>query len=118
VATVMLVSFTVVLHGYFHRSGSSLRFWNGWRNTFAGDGRLFPLPVVYPHSADVDQPISKQVIGLFYFARADIPAMLAMLTTVVTTINFVTSVEIAFYPKYRQYFGLQWMQHAHDPIRP
>jgi uncharacterized membrane protein len=107
---VMLVSFTVVLHGYFPiGSGSSLRFLE-WVEKYPSLVMVgfFSTTGLFIHILLMwTSPLGKQVIGLFYFAPAyDIPAMLAMLTTVVTTINFVTSVEIAFYPKYRQYFGL------------
>lgn len=52
-------------------------------------------------------PIQKQVQGLFYGAPMyDIPALIAFLSILSTTINFVTSVEVNFYPKYRNYFSL------------
>lgn len=52
-------------------------------------------------------PCGVQVRGLFYEAPVyDIPAILAFLSILVTTVNFVTSVEVNVYPKYRCYFGL------------
>ena len=52
-------------------------------------------------------PLQVQIHGLFYAApEYDIPALLAFLSTLITTINFVTSVEVNFYPKYRNYFAL------------
>ena len=52
-------------------------------------------------------PLQHQVKGLFYEAPAyDIPALIAFLSILITTINFVTSVEVNFYPKYRTYFSL------------
>ncbi len=52
-------------------------------------------------------PLGMKVEGLFYQAPAhDIPALLAFVTTLVTTVNFVTSVEVSFYNKYRRYFSL------------
>lgn len=52
-------------------------------------------------------PIAVQVRGWFYGAPMyDIPALLAFLSILITTINFVTSVEVNFYPKYRNYFSL------------
>ena len=45
--------------------------------------------------------------GLFYGAPAyDIPALIAFLSILTTTVNFVTSVEVNFYPKYKRYFSL------------
>lgn len=107
---VMIIGFTVVLHGYFPiGSGSSLRFLE-WVEKypslvlvgfFSTAGLFMHLLIMWA------SPWGKQVLGLFYYAPGyDIPALLSMLTTLVTTVNFVTSVEIAFYPKYRQYFGL------------
>lgn len=52
-------------------------------------------------------PVRVQVQGLFYGAPThDIPAVLAFFSILVTTINFVTSVEVNFYPTYRNYFSL------------
>lgn len=47
------------------------------------------------------------VKGLFYGAPYyDVPALLAFLTILITTVNFVVSVEVDFYPKYRAYYAL------------
>lgn len=52
-------------------------------------------------------PLGVHVKGLFYGAPYyDVPALLAFLTILVTTINFVVSVEVNFYPKYREYYSL------------
>jgi uncharacterized membrane protein len=52
-------------------------------------------------------PIGIQVQGLFYGAPIyDIPAELAFLSILITTVNFVTSVEVNFYPKYSDYITL------------
>lgn len=52
-------------------------------------------------------PWGVQVYGYFYHAPAhDIPALLAFVTGLVSTVNFVTSVEVNVYPKYRRYFNL------------
>lgn len=52
-------------------------------------------------------PIGRQIEGLFYAAPGyDVPALFAFISILVTTINFVTSVEVNFYPKYQIYFGL------------
>ncbi len=48
-----------------------------------------------------------KVQGLFFGApQHDVPAMFAFLTILVTTVNFVVSVEVNFYPKYRNYYEL------------
>lgn len=47
------------------------------------------------------------IMGPFYSApQYDVPALMAFLSTLITTINFVTSVEVNFYPKYRNYYSL------------
>lgn len=51
--------------------------------------------------------IGVRIHGLYYMApRYDVSALAAFLSTLVTTINFVTSVEVNFYPKYRTYYSL------------
>ena len=107
---VMIVSFTVVLHGYFPIGrGSSLRFLE-WVDKYPSLILVgfFTIAGLFAHIMVMwTSPWGVQVIGLFYHAPThDIPALLAMFTTLVTTVNFVTSVEIAFYPKYRLYFSL------------
>ena len=52
-------------------------------------------------------PVGVQVKGLFYGAPYyDVPALIAFLPILITSINFVVSVEVNFYPKYRDYYSL------------
>ena len=52
-------------------------------------------------------PLGIKVKGLFYGAPYyDVPTMLAFLTILITTVNFVVSVEVNFYPTYRSYYSL------------
>ena len=52
-------------------------------------------------------PLQVQVEGLFYGAPMhDVPALCAFFSILITTINFVTSVEVQFYPQYRNYYSL------------
>lgn len=52
-------------------------------------------------------PLRVQVVGLFYGApQYDVPALFAYFSLLITTINFITSVEVKFYPKYQKYYGL------------
>lgn len=52
-------------------------------------------------------PYGRQVFGLFHDApQYDIPAFIAFLSVMPTTIGFVTSCEVNFYPKYQHYFFL------------
>lgn len=51
--------------------------------------------------------IGKHMRGLFYAApEHDVAALFAFLTILITTINFVASVEVNFYPKYRTFYDL------------
>lgn len=52
-------------------------------------------------------PIGRQLQGLFYGAPYyDVPSLMAFLTILITTVSFVVSVEVNFYPKYRIYYRL------------
>lgn len=51
--------------------------------------------------------LSVQVEGLFYGAPTyDVPAIFAFFSILITTVNFTTSVETRFYPRYKEYFSL------------
>lgn len=107
---VMILSYTVVLHSYFPLGfGTSLKFveWIEkfpslvWVGAFSTIG-LFAHLMIYWAS-----PYGVRVIGYFYTAPMnDVPAFLAFFTILVTTVNFVSSVEVKFYSHYRVYFGL------------
>ena len=69
--------------------------------SFIGIGLFIHLVLMWA------SPIGVQVKGLFYGAPGyDVPALFAFLSILITTINFVTSVEVNFYPKYKIYFGM------------
>jgi uncharacterized membrane protein len=52
-------------------------------------------------------PVGYRIQGLFFGApKYDIPALFAFMTILITTINFVISVEVNLYPKYRRYYDL------------
>ncbi len=52
-------------------------------------------------------PAGRQVYGPFYGAPIyDTPALIAFISILVTTINFVTSVEVNFYSKYKACFAM------------
>ena len=52
-------------------------------------------------------PVSVQVEGLFRGAPVyDVAALCAFLSILITTVNFVTSVETNFYPRYHTYYSL------------
>lgn len=107
---ILIIDFTVILHKYFPMgSGSPLKFLEwideypqlplvGFFSTFA----LFVHIMLMWKS-----PLGVQVEGLFYHAPThDIPALLAFMTSLVATVNFVIFVEVNFYPSYKRYFNL------------
>ncbi len=102
--------FTIALHEYFPKGvGSSFRFLEWLEKypplTFVG---FFTTLGMFIHLMLMwGSPWGVQVEGFFYHAPAhDIPALLAFVTGLVSTVNFVTSVEVNVYPKYRRYFNL------------
>jgi uncharacterized membrane protein len=107
---VMLIGFTFVLHSYFPIGhGSALKFL-GWLEKYPALMLvgIFSMLGLFIHLILMwSSPWGEKVVGLFYQAPFfDLPALLAFFTTLVTTVNFVTSVEVNFYPKYRLYFSL------------
>lgn len=107
---ILVVDFTLVLHKFFPiGSGNPLKFLE-WLDeyphlVFVG---FFSTLALFAHLMIMwASPWGVSVVGLFYYAPPhDIPALFAFTTSLVTTVNFVTSVEVNFYPKYRLYFSL------------
>jgi len=107
---VIMVTYTFVLHRHFpYGKGISLKFLE-WINKFPSlpfvgffsTAGLFAHLMIMWHS-----PLGAQVHGFFYHAPPhDIPSLFGFFTILVTTVNFVTSLEVNFYPKYRLYFSL------------
>jgi len=107
---IMMFHYTLVLHAYFpHGEGSALRFLQwfvkypalilvGFFSTLGLFGHIIMMWA---------SPLGRVAIGNFYHApQHDIPALLAFLSILVTTVNFVTSMEVKFYERYRVYFSL------------
>ncbi len=107
---ILLTVFTQVLHKYFPLgTGNPLKFlaWIDEYPQLLFIGFLSTLALFAHIMLMWLSPWGIQVEGLFYHAPAhDIPALLAFVTSLVTTVNFVTTVEVNFYPKYRLYFSL------------
>ena len=107
---VMLIWDVLLLHRYFPRSDES-----PWRFLHWLD-RFFPLALtglftnlgLFAHLVMIwGSAIGVEVKGLFWGAPYhDVPALLAFLTILVTSVNFVVSVEVNFYPRYRSYYAL------------
>lgn len=106
----MSVWYDILLLQYFPKGEESAFYFLRWIDKypqlpflglFMGLGLFGHLVIMWTCRSKV------QVQGLFYGTPIyDIPALLAFLSILVTTINFVTSVEVNFYPKYRNYFSL------------
>ena len=107
---VMLAWDVVLLYRYFPQSDRSPWLFLRWLDQFmplALTG-LFTNLGLFAHLVIIwAGPIGVQVKGLFYGAPYhDVPALIAFLTVLVTTVNFVVSVEVNFYPRYRDYYSL------------
>ena len=107
---IMLVFYSQTLHKFFPiGKGSSLRFleWVEKYPALPFVGFFVTLGLFIHLMLMWASPWGVHLHGLIYHAPPhDIPALLAFFTILVTTVNFVTSVEVNFYPKYRLYFSL------------
>ena len=106
----MMVLDIRLLHGYFPESKESPWAFLRWVDEFlplALTGFCTDLGL-FGHLLLVWMgPIGVQVKGLFYGAPYyDVPALLAFLSILITTVNFVVSVEVNFYPRYHTYYSL------------
>lgn len=107
---VMLVWYVILLHRYFPASDAGAFTFFNWIDEFlplALTG-LFMNIGMFAHLVIMwFSDIGVKVHGLFYGAPShDVPALLAFMTTLITTVNFVVSVEVNFYPKYRNHYSL------------
>ncbi len=107
---VMLIWDVTLLHRYFPNTDLSPFTFLKWIDEFlplAFSG-LFVNIGMFSHLVIIwFSDIGVRVHGLFFGAPFhDVPALLAFMTTLVTTVNFVVSVEVNFYPKYRTHYSL------------
>lgn len=107
--TMMLWN-VILLHRYFISSQTGAFTFLKWLDAFlplALSGfflniGMFAHLVIFWFS-----DIGVHVHGLFYGAPwHDVPALIAFMTSLITTVNFVVSVEVNFYPKYRNHYSL------------
>lgn len=106
---ILLVDFTFLLHRFFPSgSGSPYKFLE-WIDDYPAlpfIGLFITIGLFIHIILMWSSPWGVQVEGWFYHAPThDIPALLAFLTSLISSINFVTAVEVNFYPKYRIYFS-------------
>lgn len=107
---VMMILDVILLHRHFAYTPSSSFSFLGWFDRFlplALSG-LFMNVGMFAHLIIMwYSDIGVQTGQLFHSApQYDIPAFLAYLSSLITIINFVISVEVKFYPKYRNHYGL------------
>lgn len=107
---VMAVWYYVLLLQYFPEGNCSCLSFLAWMDRYpelvligvlTSVGLYGPLVIMWY------SPAGSVVIGLFRECpEYDIPSLVAFWCTLPTTVNFVTSVEVNFYPAYRSFFGL------------
>ena len=107
---IMSIWYFVLMLGYFpHGEGSPFTYlqWFDKCRALALTGVFVNLGL-YGHLVIMYfGPLHRKIMGLFYAAPSyDIPSLTAFFSILITTISFVTSVEVRFYPEYRQYYSL------------
>lgn len=107
---VMVVWHVILLHRYFPHTDLGAFTFLHWIDEFlplALSG-LFMNVGMFSHLVILwFSEIGVQVHELFFGAPwHDVPALIAFLTALMTTVNFVVSVEVNFYPKYRNHYSL------------
>lgn len=107
---VMLVWDVILLHRYFPNTKGGAFAFLRWTDSFLplALSSVFMTLGMFSHLIIMwYSDIGVQTKGLFFGAPwYDVPALLAFLTSIITTINFVVSVEVNFYPKYRTHYAL------------
>ena len=107
---VMLIWDIILLHRYFPHTTLGAFTFLKWIDAFlplALSGFFMNIGMFSHLVIMWFSDIGVQVHGLFYGAPwHDVPALLAFMTALMTTVNFVVSVEVNFYPKYRNHYSL------------
>ena len=107
---VMLIWDVILLHRYFPNTKGGAFSFLRWVDSFLplALSSLFMTVGMFSHIVIMwYSDIGARTSGLFFGSPwYDVPALLAFLTSVITTINFVVSVEVNFYPKYRTHYSL------------
>ncbi len=107
---VMVIWNLTLLHRYFPKSDVSAFLFLDWMDEYlylAFSGFFVNLGMFSHLVIMWFSKVGVRVHGLFYGApEHDVPALLAFITTLITTVNFVVSVEVNFYGKYRNHYSL------------
>ncbi len=106
---LMVLYYRLLVRFFLKNEGNRFSFlrWLDRYHSLAFTGGLINLGL-YAHLVIMYfGPLRVQIEGLFYSAPLhDVPALMAFLSILITTINFVTAAEVRFYPKYRNYYSL------------
>ncbi len=107
---IMMGWYYVLLDSFFEKGKGSSMYFLRWLDRYpelACLGLFMTIALFFHIVIMWYSHAGEKIIGLFYGAPIyDIPALFAFLSILITTINFVTSVEVNFYPKYRNYLCL------------
>jgi uncharacterized membrane protein len=107
---IMVIWDLVLLHKYFPKSDVGAFVFLEWIDEFlylALTGFFVNLGMFSHLVIMWFSKVGVRVHGLFFGApEHDVPALLAFMTTLITTVNFVVSVEVNFYGKYRNHYSL------------
>ena len=107
---IMVIWNLVLLHRYFPKSDVGAFVFLNWMDEylFLALSGFFVNLGMFAHLVIMwFSKVGVRVYGLFYGApEHDVPALLAFMTTLITTVNFVVSVEVNFYGKYRNHYSL------------
>lgn len=107
---IMAVMNYLSLNAYFPRGSSDCFLFLQWFDEYREllwIGFLTNIGLFAPIVLAWFGPIGICIQGWFYAApQHDVPALYAFLTILITCIDFVSSVEVHFYPHYRKYYDL------------
>lgn len=107
---VMMISDIILMHQFFPGDGRKPFLFLKWFDHYkelAWNGILMNVGLYSHLIITWHSRIGERMKGLFYAAPDyDVPAMFAFLTILITTVNFVVSTEVHFYPVYRKYYDL------------
>lgn len=107
---IMLVFDFVLIFRRFPDSNMSPFMFLRWvdKYKYLGGIGLFSTLGMFTHLVIIwFSPLRVVVEGLWVGAPFhDVPALLSFLTILITTVSFVVSVEVNFYPKYREYYSM------------
>lgn len=107
---VMMIWDVILLHQFFPWHNTAPFLFLQWIDKYlplALTGFLMNIGLFGHLMIMWGSPIGTAVAGLYYGAPYyDVPAFIAFLTILITTVNFVVSVEVNFYPTYRTYYSL------------